>query len=94
LREGGTGNDACQPGNVEVLPTLARVHLNKDDPVAAPRVRGSLAPAYGLAGGETDARAALALDLSPAEIEENIRGYSALRRMIAKGKPVGALVFG
>jgi len=63
------------------------------DPVAAPHVRGNLALAYGLAGRETDARATLALDLSAAEIEENITVYAALRRMIAEGKPVGALVF-
>ncbi|WP_010141185.1 tetratricopeptide repeat protein [Oceanicola sp. S124] len=63
------------------------------DPVAAPHVRGNLALVYGLAGRDNDARATLALDLSPSEIEQNIQVYQALRRMMLEGRPVGALVF-
>ena len=63
------------------------------DPVAAPHVRGNLALVYGLAGRENDARATLALDLSAQEIEQNIRVYQSLRRLMLDDKPVGSLVF-
>lgn len=63
------------------------------DPVAAPHVRGNLALVYGLAGRDNDARATLALDLEPAQIEENIRVYQALRRMMLQHQPIGSLVF-
>jgi len=63
------------------------------DSGAAPYVRGNLALVYGLAGRANDARATLALDMSASEIEENLRTYRALRRMMLEKKPIGALVF-
>ncbi len=63
------------------------------DPAAAPYVRGNLALVYGLDGRDNDARATLAHDMTPQEVEENIRTYQALRRMNREGKPIGSLVF-
>ncbi|AJE48843.1 tetratricopeptide repeat protein [Celeribacter indicus] len=63
------------------------------DPNAAPHVRGNLALVYGLAGRDTDARATLALDMSPAQVEENIAAYRAIRRLMLEDKPIGALIF-
>ncbi|MBU2865841.1 tetratricopeptide repeat protein [Pacificibacter marinus] len=63
------------------------------DPAAAPYVRGNLALVYGLDGRDNDARATLAHDMTPQEVQENIRTYQALRRMNQEGKPIGSLVF-
>lgn len=63
------------------------------DPYAAPHVRGNLALVYGLDGRDNDARATLANDMTPDEIEQNIRTYQALRQLNREGKPIGSLVF-
>lgn len=73
---------------ISILQELVR------DPGAAEVARGNLALAYGLAGREADARTTLMLDLTPAQIADNLRAYAGLRRMISNGQPVGGLVFG
>ncbi|WP_241559971.1 tetratricopeptide repeat protein [Solirhodobacter olei] len=77
-----------QERGIRILQDLIR------DPTAAKHVRGNLALAYGLAGRDTDARATLKTDFSAAEIKHNIAVYHSLRRLMAEGKPIGALVFG
>lgn len=63
------------------------------DPAAAPYVRGNLALVYGLDGRDNDARATLSLDMTAAQIEENLQVYKALRRLRLEQKPIGSLVF-
>ena len=44
---------------------------------------------YGLAGREPEAKAVLSIDLSPAQVQNNLSYYRELRAMMQKGKPIG-----
>ena len=58
------------------------------DGAATANTRGNLALVYGLAGREREASAALAADLAPAQIQNNLAYYRELRGLMARGKPV------
>lgn len=61
------------------------------DPAATPQTRGNLALVYGLTGRESEARALLARDLEPAEVNANIAYYRELRQLLAQGQAIGGL---
>ena len=59
------------------------------DGAATANTRGNLALVYGLAGREREAQAALAGDLSGAQIQNNLAYYRELRGMLLAGRPIG-----
>jgi Flp pilus assembly protein TadD len=61
------------------------------DPSATAQTRGNLALVYGLTGREREARAILAQDLPPSEINANIAYYRELRQLLAQGRAIGGL---
>ena len=67
---------------ISILRDLAR------DPGATANTRGNLALVYGLAGRESEAKAVLAGDLSPSQIQGNLVYYRELRGLLLKGKPI------
>ena len=68
---------------IRILSELVR------DGAATARTRGNLAMVYGLAGREPEAKAVLSIDLSPAQVQNNLSYYRELRAMMQKGKPIG-----